>query len=148
MNNMDLMDVFKISFLVFGRPYYRSSLWYSVSSVVCLSVTFCIVAKRYVLAKKCLKEWIGNQDQKVHFLGCCHISTSDISTEFFDSRCSFLCFMYHWKLYMLVNNLVSIVNNICCINSNLQKAGFWGGKVVVGNAWDETTHGLSKHLCC
>jgi len=47
---------------IFGRPYYRSSLWYSVSSVVCLSsvchlsVTFCIVAKRYVLAKKCLKE--------------------------------------------------------------------------------------------
>jgi len=42
---------------VFGRPYYRSSLWYSVSSVVCrLSVTFCIVAKRCVLAKKCLKE--------------------------------------------------------------------------------------------
>ena len=46
---------------VFGRPYYRSSLWYSMSSVcrlsVCrLSVTFCIVAKRCVLAKKCLKE--------------------------------------------------------------------------------------------
>jgi len=42
---------------IFGRPYYRSSLWYSVSSVVCLSsVTFCIVAKRCVLAKKCLKE--------------------------------------------------------------------------------------------
>jgi len=44
---------------VFGRPYYRSSLWYSVSSVVvCLSssVTFCIVAKRCVLAQKCLKE--------------------------------------------------------------------------------------------
>ena len=47
---------------VFGRPYYRSSLWYSVSSVVCLSsvclssVTFCIVAKRCVVAKKCLKE--------------------------------------------------------------------------------------------
>ena len=49
----------------FGRPYYRSSLWYSISSVclsVCLSVvcrlsvTFCIVAKRCVLAKKCLKE--------------------------------------------------------------------------------------------
>jgi len=35
-------------------------------SVVCpSSVTFCIVAKRYVLAKKCLKEWIGNQGQKV-----------------------------------------------------------------------------------
>ena len=45
-------------------------------SVVCLSVTFCIVAKRCILAKKCLKEWIGNQGQKVHFLGRCHISTS------------------------------------------------------------------------
>ena len=43
---------------------------------VCLSVTFCIVAKWYVLAKKCLKEWIGNQCQKVHFLGRRHISTS------------------------------------------------------------------------
>jgi len=46
--------------LLFGRPYYRSSLWYSVSSVcllsVCLSVTFCIVAKWCILAKKCLKE--------------------------------------------------------------------------------------------
>jgi len=68
---------------VFGRPYYRSSLWYSVSSVcpsvrlsVCLSVTFCIAAKRYVLVKNCLKEWIGNQGQKVDFLGCHHISTS------------------------------------------------------------------------
>ena len=44
-----------------------------VQYVVCLSVvrrpsvTFCIVAKRCVLAKKCLKEWIGNQGQKVHF---------------------------------------------------------------------------------
>ena len=49
--------------LLIGRPYYRSSLWYSVSSVVCRlssvclsSVTFCIVAKRCVVAKKCLKE--------------------------------------------------------------------------------------------
>ena len=53
---------FYLGLLLFfvGRPYYRSSLWYSVSSVcrlsVCLSVTFCIVAKRCVLAKKCLKE--------------------------------------------------------------------------------------------
>jgi len=50
---------------LFGRPYYRSCLWYTVSSVcclsVCLSVTFCIVAKWYVLAKNCLKEWIANQ---------------------------------------------------------------------------------------
>ena len=45
--------------LFFGRPYYWSSLWHDVSSVclsVCLSVTFCIVAKRCVLAKNCLKE--------------------------------------------------------------------------------------------
>jgi len=45
-------------------------------SVCRLSVTFCIVAKRYVLAKICLKERIGNQGQKVDFLGCRHISTS------------------------------------------------------------------------
>ena len=69
---------------VFGRLYYRSSLWYTVLSVclssvflsVCLSsVTFCMVAKRYVLAKNCLKEWIRNQGQKVHFLSLRHIST-------------------------------------------------------------------------
>jgi len=53
--------------------------------VVCLSVchlssvTFCIVAKRYVLAKKCLKEQIGNHGQKVHFLGRRHISTSSFT---------------------------------------------------------------------
>jgi len=45
---------------IFGRPYYQTCLWYTVSvclsSVVCLSVTFCIVAKQYVLAKNCLKE--------------------------------------------------------------------------------------------
>ena len=65
-----------------GRPYYRSCLWHDVSSVclssVCLSssVTFCIVAKRYVLAENCLKEQIGNPGQKVDFLGRRHISTS------------------------------------------------------------------------
>ena len=37
---------------------------------VCLSsVTFCIVAKQYVLDKNCLKEWIGNQGQRVEFFG-------------------------------------------------------------------------------
>ena len=35
----------------------RSRLCHSMSSVVCL--TFCIAAKRYVLAKNCLKEQIG-----------------------------------------------------------------------------------------
>ena len=34
---------------VFGRAF----------GAVCLSVTFCIVVKRYVLAKNCLKEQIG-----------------------------------------------------------------------------------------
>jgi len=34
------------------------------------------VAKRYVLAKNCLKERIGNQGQKVDFLGRRCISTS------------------------------------------------------------------------
>jgi len=49
-------------------------------SVVCLSVTFCTVAKRYVLAKNCLKEGIGNQGQKVDFLGRRHISTSSFAS--------------------------------------------------------------------
>ena len=40
------------------------------------TVTFCIVAKRYVLAKNWLKERIGNQGQNVDFLGRRHISTS------------------------------------------------------------------------
>jgi len=34
------------------------------------------VAKRYVLAKNCLKERIGNQGQRVDFLGRRRISTS------------------------------------------------------------------------
>jgi len=63
--------------MLFGRPYYRSCLWHTMSCVVCrLSVTFCIVAKRYVLAKNRLKEWIGNQGQKVDFWGRRHIYTS------------------------------------------------------------------------
>ena len=67
----------QLFYLIFGQPYYRSSLWYTVSSVCRLSsVMFCIVAKLYVLAKNCLKEWIGNQGQKVDFLGRRHISTS------------------------------------------------------------------------
>ena len=56
--------------IVFGRPY----------CVICLSVTFCIVAKRYVLAKNCLKEWIENQGQRVAFLGRRHISTSGFAS--------------------------------------------------------------------
>jgi len=43
-------------------------------------VTFCIAAKRYVLAENCLKEQIGNQGQKVDFLGRRHISTSGFAS--------------------------------------------------------------------
>jgi len=59
----------------FGRPYVLSigrafGTLCRLSTVVCLSsVTFCIVAKRYVLAKNCLKERIGNHGRKVVFLG-------------------------------------------------------------------------------
>ena len=41
-----------------------------------MSVTFCIVEKRYFLAKNCLKERIGSQGQKVDFLGRRHIYAS------------------------------------------------------------------------
>jgi len=44
------------------------------------SVTFCIVAKWYVLAKNCLKVRIGNQGQKLDFLGRRHISTSGFAS--------------------------------------------------------------------
>ena len=49
---------------VFSRPYWvvRSRLWYDVlsvcPSVVCLSVTFCIVAKRYVVEGRRWYRWI------------------------------------------------------------------------------------------
>jgi len=47
----------------FGTLCHLSSVYLS------LSVTFCIVAKRYILAKNCLKERIRNQGQKVYFFG-------------------------------------------------------------------------------
>jgi len=69
----------KITVTVCG--YYRSRLWYIVLSVCRLSsVTVCIVAKRYVLAKICLKEQIGNRGQKVEFLSHRHISTSGFAS--------------------------------------------------------------------
>jgi len=44
-------------------------------TIFCL-VALCIVAIGYVLAENCLKERIGNQGQRVHFLGRHRISTS------------------------------------------------------------------------
>ena len=48
--NVFLASISQIS-LIFSRPYWvvRSRLWYDVLSVCRLSVTFCIVAKRYVV---------------------------------------------------------------------------------------------------
>ena len=59
--------------------------WSTILSVVLLTqcvvcLTFSIVAKRYVLAKNCLKEQIGNLGQKVDFLGHRHISTSGFAS--------------------------------------------------------------------
>ena len=44
--------------VVFGRPYITIGRAFGTLCrlSVCLSVTFCIVAKRYVLVKNCLKE--------------------------------------------------------------------------------------------
>jgi len=49
---------------IFGRPYFvkvelmsQHVVWRRLS--VCLSVTICIVEKRYILAINCLKEQIG-----------------------------------------------------------------------------------------
>ena len=48
-------------------------------SVCRLSVTFCIVAKRYVLAKNCLKEQIGNAGPKSLILGVATIFLLPVS---------------------------------------------------------------------
>jgi len=75
-----------------SSKFLRPGFWPTVLSVeplahcvvclssVCLSVTFCIVAKWYVLAKNCLKEQVKNHSQKVDFLGCRHISTSGFAS--------------------------------------------------------------------
>jgi len=47
--------------LLAQRSFWPTILSVCRLSVCLLSVTFCIVVKRYVLAKNCLKERIGNQ---------------------------------------------------------------------------------------
>ena len=64
----------------------------SVRLSVCPSVTFCIVAKRCVLAQNCLKEWIGNLGQKVDFFGRRHISTSGFAAT--ATETAVFCLMY------------------------------------------------------
>jgi len=64
-----------------SKPCAYFRIVQSGSSFVCLSsVTFCIVVKRYVSAKNCQKEQIGNQGRKVDFLGHRHISTSGFTS--------------------------------------------------------------------
>jgi len=67
-------------------------------TIFCL-VALCIVAKRYVLAENCLKEWIGNQGQRVDFLGRHRISTSGFAymateTAVFAVRSAKPCFSW------------------------------------------------------
>jgi len=74
------IPAFKILAL-FGRPYYRLHLWYIVSSVCLSSVCNALYCgKTVVLARNCLKKRIGNQGQKVEFLGRRHISTSGFAS--------------------------------------------------------------------
>jgi len=48
--------------ILFSRPYWvvRSHLWYDIMSVCRLSVTFCIVAKRYVVDNAYFINYFGN----------------------------------------------------------------------------------------
>ena len=65
-------------FFIFGRPYYQSSLWYSMSSV-CLSSVVCNVlyCGKTVRPSEKVSEGVNRKPgQKVHFLGRRHISTS------------------------------------------------------------------------
>ena len=67
--------------MVFGRPYYRSSLWYTVSSVclsvVCLPVCNVLYCGETVRPSEKLSEGANRKPgQKVDFLGRRHISTS------------------------------------------------------------------------
>ena len=91
--------------MIFFAILYDSSIVFLISNVVCfsfwptvlsvaplvqcvvclsvchlLSVTFCIGAKRYVLAKNRLKERMGNQGQKVDFLGCRHTHSAGFTS--------------------------------------------------------------------
>jgi len=88
-------------------------------SVCRLSVTFCIVAKRYVLAKKCLKELIGNQGQKVHFFGRRHISTSGFAATAPKTAVFALCIVA--KRYVLAKSCLKER-----IGNQGQKADFLG----------------------
>ena len=55
---------------VFGRPYYRSSLWYSVSSVVRLSVCNVLYCGKMVRPSKKLSEGVNRKPgSKSSFLG-------------------------------------------------------------------------------
>jgi len=82
-------------------------------TIFCL-VALCIVAKRYVLAKNCLKERIGNQGQRVDFLGCRRISTSGFAymateTAVFAVLSAKPCFSWDTCLLPNSNNIIIFV---------------------------------------
>jgi len=62
--------------LLFGRPYYRSSLWYSMSSV-CLSVCNVLYCGKTVRPSQNVSEGVNRKPgSKSSFFGSPHISTS------------------------------------------------------------------------
>ena len=66
--------------MVFGRPYYRSSLWYSVSSVCRLSVCNVLYCGKTVRPSEKVSEGVNRKPgSKSSFLGRRHISTSGFS---------------------------------------------------------------------
>ena len=80
---------------IFGRPYYRSSLWYSVSSVVCLSSSVCDVlyCDKMVLPSQKVSEGVNRKPgSKSSFFGRRHISTSGFGSTASETAVS--CLMY------------------------------------------------------
>jgi len=94
-------------------------------SVVCRlsSGTFCIVAKRYVLAKNCLKEWIGNQGQKVDFLGCRYIFRLWLFA-LWSALCVTITF-YLFALHAGAKSRESRDCDCCCLRLYAVRDGSW-----------------------
>ena len=93
-NSLPVLSVFQVSLpsndlfsslvlAFFGRPYYRSSLWYSVSAVVCLSVCLSVVCNvlycgKTVHPSEKVSEGVNRKpgSKSSFFFGRRHISTS------------------------------------------------------------------------
>jgi len=103
-------------YLLSVAPFGRVCCLPACLSVCLSSVTFCIVAKWYVLTKDCLTERIGNQGQKVDCLDRRHISTSGFASTATETAV-FALFLpiqpsdwyYMVQMYFLAANHVRIV---------------------------------------